>query len=57
MIHHVIRLLTEILIASLVTGGLFVLFAWIWTAGLSWQGALGLVCCVLVVLALLGTEN
>ena len=57
MIHHVIRLLTEILIASLVTGGLFVAFAWIWTAGLSWQGALGLVCCVLVVLALLGTEN
>ena len=52
-----IRLLTEILIASLVTGGLLILFAWIWTAGLSWPGALGLVCCVLVVLALLGTEN
>jgi len=53
----VIRLLWEVLIASLVTGGLFVLFAWIWTAGLTWQGGLGLVCCTLVVLALLGTEH
>ena len=52
-----IRLLWEVLIASLVTGGLFVLFAWIWTAGLTWQGGLGLVCCTLVVLALLGTEH
>ena len=57
MNRHVLHLLGQILLASLVTGGLFVLFAWIWTAGLTWQGALGLVCCTLVVLALLGTEN
>ena len=57
MTRHVIRLLSELLLAVIVTGGMFVVFAWIWTAGLTWQGGLGLVCCVLVVLALLGTEN
>ena len=57
MTRRVLYLLAQILIASLVTGGLFVLFAWIWTAGLTWQGGLGLVCCTLVVLALLGTEH
>jgi len=57
MNRHVLHLLGQILLASLVTGGLFIGFAWIWTAGLTWQGGLGLVCCTLVVLALLGTET
>jgi hypothetical protein len=54
--HRILAFLGRLLLSVIITGGMFVAFAWIWTAGLSWQAGLGLVCCTLVVLALLGTE-
>lgn len=56
MSHRILAFLGRLLLSVIITGGMFVAFAWIWTAGLSWQAGLGLVCCTLVVLALLGTE-
>ena len=47
-----IRFVLDLILGATVAGGLFVFLAWIYFAGLTWQGGLGVLCVVILILAL-----